>query len=122
MPKLLMGLLRFLLLGLVFLVGGLAVLWTAGALYFDLPATAPVRTVTAIVWALAAAVFGMFFGWRGRLGVLFAFLLILGWWVTLTPRQDRDWQPSVAKLAYATHEGNNITIDNIRNFEYRSAS
>jgi hypothetical protein len=45
MPKLLMRLLRFLLLGLVFLVGGLAVVWTAGALYFDLPAPAPLRTV-----------------------------------------------------------------------------
>jgi hypothetical protein len=38
MPKLFMRLLRFLLLGLVFFVGGLAVVWTAGELYFDLPA------------------------------------------------------------------------------------
>src|SRR5271165_719606 len=104
MPKLFMRLLRFLLLGLVFLVGGLAVVWTAGALYFDLPAPALLRTMAAIAWTLAAALFGTFFGWRGRVGVLFAFLLILGWWVTLTPRQDRDWQPSVAKLAYATRE------------------
>src|SRR3984957_7083920 len=110
MPKLLMRLLRFLLLGLVFLFGGLAVAWTAGALYFDLPAPAPLRTIAAIGWTLAAALFGTFFGWRGRVGALLAFLLILGWWNTLTPRQDRDWQPPVAKLAYATREGDYITI------------
>ena len=98
MPKLLMGLLRFLLLALVFLVGGLAVAWAAGALYFDLPAPALLRTIAAIGWTLAAALFGIFFGWRGRAGVLVAFLLILGWWVTLTPRQDRDWQPSSSKI------------------------
>ena len=122
MTKLLMRFLRFLLLGLVFLLGGLAVVWTAGALYFDLPAAASLRTVAAIAWTLAAALFGTFFGWRGRVGVLLAFLLILGWWVTLTPRQDRDWQPSVAKLAYATREGDHITVHDIRNFEYRSAA
>jgi hypothetical protein len=122
MPKLLLRLLRFLLLGLVFLCGGLAVVWTAGALYFDLPAPAPLRTVAAIAWTLAAALFGTLLGWRGRVGVLFAFLLILGWWLTLAPRQDRDWQPSVAKLAYATREGDHITVHDIRNFEYRSAT
>ena len=122
MPKLFMRLLRFLLLGLVFFVGGLAVVWTAGALYFDLPAPALLRTIAAIAWTLAAALLGTFFGWRGRVGVLLAFLLILGWWVTLTPRQDRDWQPSVAKLAYATREGDHITVHDIRNFEYRSAA
>jgi hypothetical protein len=107
---------------LVFLVGGLAAVWTAGALYFDLPVPALLRNIAAIGWTLAAALFGIFFGWRRRVGVLLAFLLILGWWVTLTPRQDRDWQPSVAKLAYATREGDRITVHDIRNFEYRSAA
>src|ERR1700735_584212 len=110
MPKFLMRLLRFLLLSLVFIVGGLAVVWSAGAIYFDLPAPAPLRSVAAIVWILAAALFGIFFGWRGRIGVLLAFLLIVGWWLSLTPLQDRDWQSSVAKLAYATREGDHVTI------------
>ena len=121
MPKLLLGLLRFLLFGLVFLLGGIAVAWSAGALYFDLPAPALLRTIAAIGWALAAALFGIFFGWRGRVGVLLVFLLIVGWWVTLTPRQDRIWRPPVGKLAYATREGDHITIHDIRNFEYRTA-
>jgi hypothetical protein len=119
--KFLMGFLRFLLLALVLIIGGIVVAWTAGALYFDLPASAPLRTVAAITWSLAA-VFGLFRGWRGRLGVLLGFLLIAGWWATLRPKQNRDWQPQVAVLAYATREGDQITVHNIRDFEYRTAT
>ena len=73
----LMSFLRFLLLALVLIIGGIVIAWTAGALYFDLPTSAPLRTVAAGTWSLAA-VFGLFRGWRGRLVVLLVFLLIAG--------------------------------------------
>ena len=119
--KFLTSFLRFLLLALVWIIGSIAIAWTAGALYFDLPTSAPLRTAAAITWVLAA-VFGLFRGWRGRLVVLLGFLLIAGWWSTLRPTQNRDWQPQVAVLAYATSEGDQITVHNIRNFEYRTAT
>jgi Domain of unknown function (DUF4105) len=119
--KFIMPSLRFLLLALVLIIGGILVAWSAGALYFDLPTSAPLRTVAAITWSLAA-VFGLFRGWRGPLVVLLGFLLIAGWWSTLRPTQNRDWQPEVAVLAYATREGDQITVHNIRNFEYRSVT
>jgi hypothetical protein len=99
-----MHFLRFLMLGLTCVLGSLAVAWAAGALYFDLPAPAPLRTVAAIVWALAATVLGLFGGYRGRLTLLVGVLLVAGWWSTLRPRLDRDWQPQVALLAYATRD------------------
>jgi hypothetical protein len=40
----------------------------------------------------------------------------------LRPTQDRDWQPEVAVLAYATRQGDEITVHDIRNFEYRSVT
>jgi hypothetical protein len=46
--KFLTSILRFLLLALIWIIAGIAVAWTAGALYFDLPAPAPLRTVAAI--------------------------------------------------------------------------
>jgi hypothetical protein len=61
--------LRFLLLALALIIGAIVVAWTAGALYFDLPTSAPLRTVAAITWSLVA-MFGLFRGWRGRLVVL----------------------------------------------------
>jgi hypothetical protein len=41
-------------------------------------------------------------------------------WSTVKPSNDRDWQPDVAVLPYATFDGDLVTIHNIRNFEYRT--
>jgi hypothetical protein len=76
-----MHFLRFLMLGLPCVLGSLAVAWATGA------GTA-----------------GLFGGYRGRLTLLVGVLLVAGWWSTLRPRLDRDWQPQVALLAYATRD------------------
>ena len=47
------------LTGLLFIIGLLLVAWAAGALYFDLPVSAPVRNAAAIFWVVAAAVLGV---------------------------------------------------------------
>jgi hypothetical protein len=48
------------------------------------------------------------------------FVLVLAWWLTLQPSNDRDWQPDLAVLAYADLEGNKVTLHNIRNNDYRT--
>src|SRR6266850_719651 len=45
---------------------------------------------------------------------------ISAWWGGLRPSNERDWQPEVAKLAYATTNGDFVTVHNIRNFDYRT--
>jgi len=50
--------------------------------------------------------------------VLCAGLAIL--WSSLEPTNDRDWQQDLAVLAYATIDGDKVTVHNIRNFDYRS--
>ena len=49
-----------------------------------------------------------------------AFLLLVAWWSTIPPSQDRDWAPEYAKLVHATINGDLVTIHNIRNFDYRT--
>ena len=44
------------------------------------------------------------------------------YWVALRPSNDRDWQPDVALLPYADIDGDRVTVHNIRNCEYRSAT
>jgi hypothetical protein len=114
--------LRLVLAGSLFIMGLPVLAWAAGALYFDLPALAPVRNAAAIFWVVAAAVLGLFGGSRGRVLILTAFVGILGWWLTLRPTQDADWQPDVARLAYADIQGDQITVHDIRNFDYRTAT
>lgn len=48
------------------------------------------------------------------------FCLIVAWWLTIKPSNDRDWQPDVAVLPYAIIQGNLVTIKNIRNLTYRT--
>ena len=63
-----------------------------------------------------------FHRWRWRtLAAYFAlFILLLVWWQTIKPSNERDWQIDVAILPYAEIEGDIVTVHNIRNFDYRS--
>lgn len=120
-----MAVLRFLrwcLLFLGHLVAFITILWTAGALYFDLPAPALLRQIAAGLWSLGAIVCWFFLRphWKARIGVSLVFALILSGWLTLKPRLDRNWKPEVAALPRAEIEGDRVTLHNIRNFEYRT--
>ena len=101
---------------------GVAAAWAAGALYFDLPAPSVIRQVAAAFWVV-----GVFIAWFwlpdrrwSRLVVGLVFLCILAWWFSIPPRQDRDWKPDVAVLPDAVIDGEQVTINNVRNFDWRS--
>lgn len=42
------------------------------------------------------------------------------WWSSIPPSNTRDWTPDVARTARATFDGSRVTIQNVRNFNYRS--
>lgn len=48
------------------------------------------------------------------------FAVLIGWWFTIPPSNDRDWQADVARLTYADIQGDLVTVHNVRNFDYRS--
>jgi len=83
------------------------------------------RVVLAAVYGLAglAALVALLFR-RGMRFALPAFAVALvgiaAWWGSIKPSNERDWQPEVAKLAYATINGDLVTVHNIRNFDYRT--
>ena len=92
--------------------------------YFD-DANALLREILAAVYAIAAltALVSLAFPrwrWRAFAGFLALFALLLWRWFALAPSNDRDWQPDAAILAYATFAGDQVTMHNIRNFDYRS--
>jgi hypothetical protein len=111
-----------LLLGLLlFCMAG----WGVLALYYFDHERLGLRTILATGFAVAslAALTGFTRPrWRWRAftlyGLLFAVLL---WrWFALEPSNDREWQPEVAVLPYATFDGDLVTVHSIRNFDYRS--
>lgn len=98
-------------------------LWSFGAIWFDFPVSGWAATV-AIVYACVITVLAI--GFRGNLLALastssLAALITIGW-LQLPPLQYRDWKPEVAVLPRAEIHGDEVTIHNYRNFEYRTVT
>jgi Domain of unknown function (DUF4105) len=100
-----------------------ATIWAALALYYsDLPG-APLRLGLAAAFALGTL--GAFLFLRNRrrtlvaFGVVFAVVLL--WWTSIEPANERDWQTDVAVLPHATRDGDLVTLHNVRNFDYRTS-
>jgi hypothetical protein len=105
----------------LYLFLGLATIWAAGALYFDLP-IAWLRIPLALIYGLAmlAALFLVKGRWRAMSVVALGFAAVLGWWLTIKPTGDRAWQPDVARRAWADIQGDEITLHEVRDCEYRT--
>jgi hypothetical protein len=95
--------------------------WAFGALWFDFPDRNLSHWVAAgfSVVVVLVAVF-LRPRWRAKLVMALGIVLVMVWWFTLQPRQYRDWKTDVALLPHAVTDGDEITIHNIRNFDYRS--
>ncbi len=99
----------------------LGVAWGIGAMWFDFPWAAARQVAAGIcgVGVLATVIF-VRPRWRAKLGIAIFILLVLAGWLALRPKQQRDWKPEVAKTAFATVDGDGVTIENVRNNDYRT--
>jgi hypothetical protein len=116
------GVLKALGIGLLALVLSLLLAWSVLAIYYSNLPWQPVRAVVAGLYGIA--VLGAFarFERRGRTiqWFLVATAGVFAWWLAIKPSQLRDWAPEVSLLPKATFEGDNVTIQNLRDFAYRS--
>src|SRR5437763_822088 len=103
------------------LVAGIMTLWATAALYYDfrvswlrVPSAAAYPLLVLCVWIRLRG------RWRKLALTAVAFAVVLAWWLTLKPSNNRDWQPDVAVLASADVNGNQVTVHNIRNCDYRT--
>jgi hypothetical protein len=55
-------------------------------------------------------------------GFALVWAVLVAWWSAITPANARDWQPDVAVLPSASIDGERVTLHNVRNFTYRSAT
>src|SRR5215470_4550817 len=101
------------------LVAFVCAIWATGALYYDFPAASSLAAILFVVVLIAVVIFVR--GRLAKLAIVFgAFALVLCWWLTLKPSNDRPWQPDVAQTAWAEINGDQITIRNVRNCDYRT--
>lgn len=112
---------RLILRLVVSLILALAILWAAAALWIDGPESRLLAGALAGGLVLIAATAAVLVRpWRRATVAVFApFAVVLAWWLTLAPNNDRDWQPDVVRLPTATLNGSLLTVRNVRNFAYR---
>jgi hypothetical protein len=97
-------------------------IWAVGALYYSPMLPEKWRALAAASYAVITTLAFLFLRRRGRAAIVVAvtFALLVGWFLRIPASNDRDWQPDVANLPYATINGDKITIHNLRNFAYRT--
>lgn len=100
----------------------LCLAWSAAAVWFDGPAS---RTLAGLLAAgLGTGALAVLFAprpfRRALLAGGFAFAVVVAWWLSIPPSADRDWLPEVARTPKTTRNGDRITVENVRNFHYRS--
>jgi hypothetical protein len=97
-------------------------IWAVGVLYYSPILPENWRPLAAGGYASVAVLAFLFLRRRGRTAIVavVAFAVLLGLFLRIPASNDRDWQPEVGNLPYATINGDLITIYNLRNFAYRS--
>ncbi|WP_369410531.1 Lnb N-terminal periplasmic domain-containing protein [Parasedimentitalea denitrificans] len=108
------------------LILGLTILtaWAALALWYRLPFGMPIRAISAGGFALLGlSVIASLFR-PSRLRALATYCLALAttlfWWTTLTPPSQANWAPDVARQVTGELNGDQLTLTNVRNFDWQT--
>ena len=98
--------------------------WAGLAMWYRLPVEQLGRAVACALFVLfgCGIVVALFSHFRIKAFALFlaAFAAVLVWWSTIKPVGDADWAPDVARQVTGTHDGNLLTLKDVRAFEWRS--
>lgn len=112
--------------GLVVLVTVLSGAWGAMALWYQLPLGSVMRTVVSAVWLIGVIALLVLAAvqrsWLPLGAYVLAYLVLLGWWMTIRPSNDRVWSDDVAQLLNGKVEGSQVTLQHVRNFNWRTDS
>jgi len=100
----------------------LALGWASLALWFDGPSSRSLAGLLAGSFlSTAAGILALVRPLRRGLVLLgMLWLLVLGWWLGISPRNDRDWQADVARLPSVTRDGDVVILHDVRDFDYSS--
>ncbi len=113
--------LAWLLVGIILAV---MLAWEGLAVTYTNLTCAPPRWIAAGI--VVAASLGVLIFFRRRLYRFGAFALIfagvLAFFLSPAPSNERDWDAGVAKLPSIVYVGDTVTIHDVRNFNYRSAT
>jgi hypothetical protein len=117
---------RALLIALAALLTFVSGAWGTLALWYQLPGGAVGRSAGSAVWALlvialvVAAISRRSWMPLGVYAVTYGVLLL--WWASISPSNHRVWADDVARMLTGTVQGSEVTLQNVRDFSWRSDS
>jgi len=109
---------------LIAVLVAIASAWSALALWYKARGGLAARAAAMAAWLAltGACLVGLWHGWLAialpAFSAAYAGLLI--WWIGLPPSNDRDWADDVAQMVRGTVNGDRVTLQNVRNFAWRS--
>lgn len=109
---------------LAVLITVLSAAWGALAIGYQCPGGSVSKWVASLVWCVFVLAL-LVLAWTRRswlpfAGYALAFLVLMLWWGTLKPSNTRVWSDDVAQLMTGTINGNQVTLHNVRNFNWRT--
>jgi Domain of unknown function (DUF4105) len=98
--------------------------WGAFALWFQVPGGWVLQGLGVSLW-IAFTLVILVALWRGRLAVgtasfAIAFVALLVWWLQISPSNNRVWADDVARITTGVVDGDHVTLQNVRNFDWRT--
>lgn len=114
--------LRILMQSGISLVLLLLTAWGTLALVYQTLGVTGAIAITA--WGLLGIVLQVVL-WRGRVisaisSSVLSFAVLLFWWTSLEPSNQRSWASDVAQMSHGEITGSKLTLHNVRNFTWRS--
>lgn len=110
-----------LIAGMLLIVSGA---WGALALAIRFPAPRTARLAAAGVWMTGCvAAWIAWLAWRSPWALpalVVAHALLLAWWASIRPRNDRPWADDVARVLHGEVDGTRVVLHNVRDFAWRS--
>ena len=104
----------------------LSSLWLCLAIWVQQPFGLFLSRVLIGIWlAFALSILGIYathFFSRKKDVLLYiiGFLMALGWYLSLQPQQQRNWNPEVSRLLSYQQQGDQVTLYNVRNFTWQA--
>lgn len=105
----------------------LSSIWLCMAVWIQQPGGWLLSRVIIGVWIIfALSILGIYFSQhffsRGKDILLYVVFFIIGllWYFNIPAKQDRDWNPDVAKILSYEKNGDQITLHNVRNFDWKT--
>src|SRR5690606_35105000 len=119
------GMLRTFLLSLTTLIMLLSSFWALLALWFQAPGGGMGRYGWPALWlcGLSALLYLSWVRgawWQSILIYFVLFALLMHWWASIKPSNQRDWADDLTHITTGSIDGRRATLQHVRNFNWRS--